>query len=174
METQSAQLMYSRGLGRSFTAQVAAGPEIIHTHGLDVPNRLTGSGLASIGYARKVNRLELRYSRGANGGSGLLQGELSDSVQLSAGRQYRVWSVTANGSYVRNRGIVRQVRSSYDSAGLELTRSIDRIFGTYFSYTYMKQAAGDLCFAGTCALNGDEQVFGFGFNWQPRGWRVGH
>jgi len=98
---------------------------------------------------------------------------MSDGVQLSASHQYRVWGVSANGSYARNGGIEQQRTTSYRSAGLEVTGAINRRVSTYFSYTYLMQGAPNFCLAGTCAFNGDEHIFGFGFTWQPRGWRVG-
>jgi hypothetical protein len=172
-ETHAAQLMYSRVLARDFSAQIGAGPEIVHLRGFAAGNSIVGSGLVSVSYARKHNNLTLQYSRGVNGGSGLLTGANSDTVRLTAARQYRSWSVSANGGYTTNSGITRHVRTISRTAGAQLTRVVYRTVGVYLSYTYLAQSAGSLCVSRTCAYNGDENVFGFGLYWRPRGVRVG-
>jgi hypothetical protein len=173
MEAEMLQLMYTRPLGHSFVAQIGAGPESVHPLGSAARNRLTESGLASIAYRWKQNDITLRYSRGATGGSGLLQGVLTDNVQLSTGHQSRFWGISASAGYARNSGIIQSTTTSYYTAGAQVTRTFHRDMKVYFSYTYLTQDAGTLCVANTCALNSGEHIFGIGFNWNPRGLRVG-
>jgi hypothetical protein len=173
MEAEMVQLMYSRPLGHSFSMQIGAGPDSVHPLGSTAHNLLTESGLASISYRRKQNDITLRYSRGATGGSGLLLGVLSNNVQLSAGHQGRFWGISATGGYARNSGIIQSRTTSYNTEGAQVTRTFHRDMRVYFSYTYLTQDAGTLCVGGTCALNGGEHIFGIGFNWNPRGLRVG-
>ncbi len=172
METHTAQLMYSRVLARDFSAQVAIGPEIVHSRGFGSGNRVSESGSAGVNYSRKRNSAALQYVRGVNGGSGLLQGSATNRVDLSVGHHFRVWSASANGSYMRSSGITQNARTIARSAGLQVNRTLLRTMSAYFSYTYVMQGAGNLCAAGTCAFQGDEHVFGLGLNWSPRGWRV--
>jgi hypothetical protein len=173
MESEMLQLMYSRPLGHSFSMQIGAGPESVHPLGSTAHNRLTESGLAALSYRRKQDHVTLRYTRGANGGSGLLMGVLADNVQLSAGHQGRFWGISATGGYARSSGIIQSVTTSSNTAGAQVTRTFHRNMKVYFSYTYLTQDAGTLCVAGTCALNTHEHIFGIGFHWNPRGLRVG-
>jgi hypothetical protein len=169
-EVHSAQLMYSRLLARNFSAQVSIGPEIIHATG---SSRAVDSGLAAIVYNDRRNQATLQYVRGINGGSGLLRGANSNTIELSADHLYRLWTISFNGAYITNSGVTQNIKSIARSVGAQLTRSFSQTISGYLNYTYLAQSSGALCIENVCGFNGDENVIGVGLSWQMRGLRIG-
>lgn len=183
LATDAVEVLYSRNLTRSLRAEVGAGPEILKVYGFSIPGRTSGAANAGLYYTRRLDSFGLTYSRGINGGSGLLVGANTDTVQFVVGRTYRTWAVGANATYTSNSGIAGIVGANAAyisnsgitagpkvigrSAGGQVSHSLARTVRAYLSYTFMSQGAA-VCSAGLCAFNGAQNLFGFGLQWHPR------
>lgn len=174
MEVQAAQLMFSQLLGRNFSVDGSGGPQLVQSQGLGGGSRVVGAGAAGLAYERKRYRAGVRYWRGVNNGSSLLTGALENSVQASMTRRFRLWSVGCNGTYMTTTGVSQSARVTSRSVEGQLSRDIGPSLGTYLSYTYQMQQAGDLCLGGICAFDDSLHTVGFGFYWHPRGMRFSH
>ena len=174
MEVHAAQLMFSQLLGRNFSANVSGGPQLIQPHSLGGSSSVVGAGAAGLTYEWNRYRAGVRYSRGVNNGSGLLTGGLEDSVQASVTRRFRFWRVECYGTYLTTSGVSQSARVISRSAGGQLSRDLGPSLGTYLSYTYQVQQAGNLCLGDTCAFDDSLHTVGFGFYWHPRGMRFSH
>ncbi len=72
-----------------------------------IPNQLNYYLNAGLGYNRRLNNYNLRYTHGVNGGSGVQPGALSDTVTGSASRTFsQQWAGTASLVYTRTSGLL--------------------------------------------------------------------
>jgi hypothetical protein len=127
------------------------------------------------------------YSRGVNGGSGVLPGALSDSVTGSLAHTYgRNWVASLNAAYTHTSGLTQLVTGIpsaptnvvYDTVfgGAQATRRINTHFSGYISYQAQNQSTNfslPTQNAARNALNGTSQTFGIGITFTPRSTRLG-
>ena len=172
-DTQAFELGYKRQISPSLKAELSFGPEFVHSYGLSYPNSIIAAGSASLNYARNSNSATLRYIRNVNGGAGLLQGAITDTVQFSGGHTYRRWNLTGFASYSSSSELTQNHKVISRTVGTQVSHPTTRNSSAYFSYTYMAQSSGTLCNANVCAFDGGEHVFGIGLEWHPRGVQLG-
>jgi hypothetical protein len=146
IESEGVTFNYSRTWSRSISTTVGAGPETSHGEGFgNFPSRLNASANASITYAGRRIGATLSYSRGVNGGSGVIPGAFSDRVMFGAERPIgRDWSLGLDGSYARsiglfaNSGVQADAESVY--GGVQLSHKLTESLSVFGSYTGIHQS----------------------------------
>jgi hypothetical protein len=183
IETRGINLSYQRLLSRTLSASVSAGPQwVSSSNSLLIPSALNVAANASLSYSRRMTNASLYYSRGVNGGSGVLPGAIADSVGAAVGHSYgRDWVVSASMSYSHTAGLTQlagipgaPAKEIYDTifGGFQVTRRISQRSSGYLSYGAQNQTS-NFFLPGQNALNGTSQTFGIGITFSPRSTRLG-
>jgi hypothetical protein len=146
IESEGVTFSFNRTWSRSISTSVGVGPETTHGEGFGTfPSRLNVSANASVTYAgRRIGGM-LSYSRGVNGGSGVIPGAFSDRVMFGAEHPIgRAWSLGLDGSYARsvglfaNSGVKTDAQSVY--GGVQLSRRLTESLSCFGSYTGIHQS----------------------------------
>jgi hypothetical protein len=184
IETRGINASYQRVLSRTLSASVSAGPQwVSSSNSTLIPSSLNVAASGSISYQRGFTSASVGYSRGVNGGSGVLPGAISDSINASLGHTYgRNWVASLNAGYTHSAGLTQVFNGSsvvptnvvFDSVfgGAQVTRRISLHFSGYASYSAQNQSQNNNI-AVTNALNGTSQTFGVGITFTPRATRLG-
>ena len=173
---------------RALSGTVSIGPQWVNSSSqLGIPSRLSVSGAASATYTRRFGTFNATYSRGANGGSGVLPGAFSDSITGSASRAYgHNWALSGNVGYVRTTGLSSKLNSTlvvlpgvgsygdFDAtfAGGQVTRRLTDAFSAFASYTAFNQTYGNVKNT-PGAIDGLIQSFAIGLSWYPKSTNLG-
>jgi len=188
IETRGLNLSYQRLLSRSLSVNVSAGPQwVSSSNSAVIPSNLNVAVSAGVGYSHGLTNASVSYSRGVNGGSGVLPGALSDSVMASLGHSYgRNWVASLNGAYTHTSGLTllafgvpsAPTNLVYDTVfgGAQVTRRISAHLSGYISYEAQNQSSNYSLPTQTAArnaLNGTSQTFGIGITFSPRSTRLG-
>ena len=191
IETRALNVMYQRLLSRTLSVSGTVGPEwVSSSNGELIPSSLIVSGNASLLYSRRNTNASLTYSRGINGGSGVLPGSLSDSVTFGAGRSYgRDWFFSINGAYTRSAGLtdlqgvnslegtpnpLTPVHEVFNTVygGVEARRRIGNNLSGYLNYTIENQTT-NYSLGAQNASTGTSHTFGIGISFAPRAIHLG-
>jgi hypothetical protein len=192
-QSRSVNLSFQRLLSRTLSVSASVGPQwVSSSNAALIPSRLNVAGNGSLTYSRKFANMYVTYSRGVNGGSGVLPGALSDSVGFGGGRPYgRDWVVSVTGTYTRTSGLTNLTNLN-SLQGIPTTTSttpVNEVFNTiyasvqarrrittnlsgFLSYTAQNQST-NYSLNGVNALSGTSQTFGFGVSFSPRSSRLG-
>jgi hypothetical protein len=188
IETRSLNLSYSRLLSRSLSVNVSAGPQwVSSSNSTVIPSNLNVAVTAGVSYSRGLTNASASYSRGVNGGSGVLPGALSDSISASLGHSYgHNWVAGLSAGYTHTSGLTQlafgvpsaPTNLVYDTVfgGVQVTRRISTHFSGYISYQAQNQSSNyslPTQNAARNALNGTSQTFGIGITFSPRSTRLG-
>jgi hypothetical protein len=183
-QTKGINLSFQRLLSRSLSMSVSAGPLwISSSDSALVPSRLSVAASASLSYNHKLTNASLGYTRGANAGSGVLGGALSDNVSGSVAHTYgRKWVASADVGYTHSTGLQQfliegspvAVNQVYDTVfgGVQLTRGFGPHWSGYTSYTIQHQSSIYSVMTQN-AFIGNSQVFAIGVTFTPRTTRLG-
>lgn len=156
------QFAYGRKITGKLALRVAGGPEITLFR-IPINNssrRVSGSGRGALIYALARGSVELSYTHGVSGGSGVFTGSDLDQVNATWNRQLsRVWRGSVDFGYAKNRQILfvsGLAPLSYDTwlAGAGLSRSLGRTAD--FSVSYQAQIQNSnvaICGNPTCGTN---------------------
>ena len=179
--TEGLMFQYQRQWSRTLSMSVAAGPQRTYGTGaaeVFMPAQLDFVANAGLTYTRKLTSASLTYSRATNGGSGVIYGALTDSLSLSAQRQFsRNWQAAVTGSYFRSVALAQVPGFNENFQGtdgsIQLSRKIGRSFSGYVSYTALTQSTGT---PGTSQniFSGFGQVFSVGLTYSPGAIHPGH
>jgi len=182
-QTKGINLSYTRLWTRSLSTDVSAGPMWIQTSAAPlIPNQLNYYLNAGLGYNRRLNNYNLRYTHGVNGGSGVQPGALSDTVTGSASRTFsQQWAGTASLVYTRTSGLLflvpgvpgtnnNAINTVYGT--LQVTHGFTRTISGYASYTAQNQSVNQGLLTPN-AFNGTSHIFGIGVSWTPQSTRLG-
>jgi hypothetical protein len=183
IETRGINLSYQRLLSRTLSVSVSAGPQWVNSsNDLLIPPALNVAASASLSYSRRSTNASVNYSRGVNGGSGVLPGAISDSIGGGVGRSFgRDWVASVSASYSHTSGLTQLAgipgapsKEIYDTVfgGIQVTRRIGTRFSGYLSYGAQNQTS-NFFLPGQNALNGTSQTFGIGITYSPRSTRLG-
>lgn len=184
--SQTADIGYSHQFSRVLSMDASAGPQwtsidsqasqlfpgLTQTTGTTVNLFMN----ADLNYAGKSTSYSLGYSRGTNGGFGVLPGGRTDSIHFSASKTYaRVWNVAATAAYSRTTAILSGASFAPNTfvAGLQASRALGRNFSAYGSYTLEKQSTSGTNIAVFDLFSGSFQVASFGVTYSPRPLRFG-
>jgi len=168
---QVVHLEYGRKITGRMGLKLAGGPELT-TLRIPIANMrrtLSGSGSTSLSYALSQGTgLELHYTHGVSGGSGVFTGAISDQVGAGLSKQLtRVWSGNLNFGYARNGQILAAAGAPrFDNwfAGAGLSRAIGHM--TFFSLGYQAQINAGSAIPGS-ASNAVHQIY-LSFQWHTR------
>jgi hypothetical protein len=191
-QTRGINVSYQRVLSRTLSAGGSVGPLwVSSSNSALIPSTLDVAGSARLEYSSgRSTSASLYYTRGVNGGSGVLPGALADSVGLGAGRAYgRNWVVSLSGAYTRTSGLkdlagpgspqgspnpVTPTHEVYQTVygGVQLRRRFSTNFSGFFSYTAQNQST-NYSLGAQNALSGTSQTFGIGISFSPRSTSLG-
>lgn len=183
-QTKAINLGYQRRLSRSLSMSVAGGPLwISSSNSALIPSRLALSASASVSYTRGFTNANVSYNRGANSGSGVIPGAISDIVLGSVARTFdRKWVASADGGYSHANGLAEYTvggslvgaNEIYNTTfgGIQVTRGFGAHYSTYASFTVQHQT-GNFAANGLNAFNGTAEVFAVGVSFTPRSTRLG-
>ncbi len=183
-QTKGINLSFQRLLSHSLSMSVSAGPLwISSSDSALVPSRLSVSASASLNYNRKLTNASVGYTRGANAGSGVLGGALSDNITGTVAHTFdRRWVASANMGYSRSTGLQQflvagspvGVNQVFDTVffGAQLTRGFGPHWSGYTSYTVEHQSSVYSVMTQN-AFIGNTQIFGIGVTFTPGTTRLG-
>jgi hypothetical protein len=183
-QSKGINVTYQRLLSRTLSVSGSVGPQWISSSNSElIPSTLNVAVNVNLAYSRKDTNASLFYSRGVNGGSGVLPGAFSNSVGFGVGRTYgRNWAASISGAYSHTAGLTYLAGTSsldpayetYDTVfgGVQVTRRFGTNFSGYLTYTAQNQTTND-AFGAQNALNGTSQTFGVGVTFSPRSTRLG-
>jgi hypothetical protein len=157
--------------------QVGAGPEFNY----DMPvgssisvGRTLISANAGLNYQFKESSITASFTRGVNGGSGIITGSSSDTAQLSANHQLgRRTTIYGNFGYSFNQSLPQQSGTTTTYQGFFGGAGLDYKIGPradfYANYNYLHQNAnGPVCTGPACAVSFNRQQIFIGFNFDFR------
>jgi len=182
------QVSYGRRITGELAFQVAAGPEIAllqlplsgASGSTSTPANSTQVGWSlntSLNYQLRRTALNLTYSHGLSGGSGILAGSTADTVSGYVTRQVtRKLGAQWNLGYSRNRGLaVAGVTSpaaqgsqtfDYWFTGLNLNHPLGRALKVFLSYQLQYQNSNAaFCVGATCQSSFVRHLVSAGFSW---------
>lgn len=153
---------YGRKITGRMALQTYGGPEIAtFAKPLGKQNRrISGAGGATLSYQLSKNALDLRYSRGVSGGSGVFVGAVTDQIQAGLSRNFgRAWQGRLQFGYAHNKGVggaqtIAAAGQSYNSwfGGGGLSRSLGPNASFSVGYTARIQTTSvSPCPAGGCS-----------------------
>jgi hypothetical protein len=183
-QTKGVNLGYQRRLTRSLSMSASGGPLwISSSNSTLIPSRLALAASASLSYTRGLTNASVSYNRGANGGSGVIPGALSDIILASVARTFgRKWVASADGGYSHASGLTEYavagslvgVNEVYDSGfgGVQVTRGFGAHYSTYASFSVQHQTS-NYAASGFNAFQGTSETFAVGVTFTPRSTRLG-
>lgn len=168
--TQNVQFGYSHLLAGRMSFQASGGIEFIDSSNMgESLNRIRFSGNGSLNYKGARTSLGLSYFAGSTGGSGVLNGAGTQSVEFRLGQEFtRNWTGALSVGYSHNSGLFQA--QSYDTlyASPGLRRAVTRNLGLTFNYTYQRQLTSSSCVASACGtLARNLLTFGFDYRFRP-------
>ncbi len=184
IETRGLNLAYERVLSRTLSMSLSAGPQwVSSSNSTLVPASLNVAASANLSYQRRLTSASVGYTRGVNGGSGVLAGALADSVVGYLGHTYgRRWVTsltttfthTAGLTQLANGGSVVPVNEVFETiyGGAQVTRAFGTHFSGYVSFSTQHQTT-NLPSGAPNAQLGTSQTFGVGVTYTPRSTRLG-
>ena len=179
--TEGLMFQYQRQWSRALSMSVSVGPQRTYGTGAAeafMPAQLDFAANAGLTYTRKLTSASLIYTRATNAGSGVIYGALTDSLSLSAQRQFsRNWEGAVTGSYFRSAALM-QVPGFNESfqgtdGSIQASRKISRSFSAYASYTALTQSAITPGVSQN-VFSGFSQVFAAGITYSPGPIHPGH
>jgi hypothetical protein len=181
-QSKGINVTYQRLLSRTLSVSGTVGPQWVSSSNSSlIPSTLNVAASANLTYSRKFTTASLSYTRGVNGGSGVLPGAFSDGVGFGVSRAYgRNWVASLNGAYTRTSGLTYIVNSLvpthelYDTVygGVQVTRRFSTNFSGYLTYTALNQST-NFSAGPQNVLSGTSQIFGIGVTFSPRSTRLG-
>jgi hypothetical protein len=184
--THTAQATYGRRVTGRLAFQIAGGPEIavlqmpISTSPGSTPATSTThvywSLNANVQYALARTAFTAAYSHGVGGGSGVLAGSLTDTVNGSVTRQMsRTFSSGVLGGYSRNQGVTVTTSTlsnqsfDYWYGGANLSYPIGRSLGLTVAYQLQYQTSNQsFCVGPTCGTSVIRHMISLGIGWHER------
>jgi hypothetical protein len=184
IETRGVNVSYQRLLSKTLSVSASAGPQWINSSNSTlIPSSLNVAATGTLTYSRALTNATVSYSRGVNGGSGVVSGALADSVSGSLSHSYgRNWVASLNAGYAHTSGLTNlafvtpgaPTNVVYNTifGGVQATRRINTHFSGYISYEAQNQS-NNFSLAAQNALNGTSHTFGIGITFVPRSTRLG-
>jgi hypothetical protein len=193
-DTHTAQVSYGRMVSGRVAFQIAAGPQIVIAQiPFSVSGGSSGSGSGtgtasnattlnwslntSLTWTGRRNNFGVTYYHGANNGSGVLAGAISDTVSASLQRaSSRTFSSGLAGGYSRSEGVlvgtttVSNQEYDYWYGSASLSHPVGRTLGLTLSYTVQYQVPHSAaCVTGVaCGTSILTNLIAFGVGWHQR------
>ena len=160
--------MYARSLTGQLAFELGAGPQWLVASGVEMSQPgLDWQGRGSLTYSRKLVDLRGSAMRTITGGSGILNGAMTNLVEASVThRMSRSYYANYGAALAHNTGIVNGERYNNQYVSATLMRNATRGVGAFVTYTLQQQQAPG-CVSG-CSFIGLRQLFGVGISWGTR------
>jgi hypothetical protein len=187
-QSQEINLSYQRLLSRTLNVSASIGPLwVSSSNSALIPSTLSVAGSGSLTYSQRSTHASVFFSRGVNGGSGVLPGALSDVVGFGAGRKYgRDWVVSLTGAYVYTSGLTdlntlegnpvspTPVHEIFETVygGVQARRRISTNLSGFLSFTAQNQST-NYSLGAQNAFSGTSETFGIGISFSPRSTNLG-
>ena len=170
--TNAATFGYLRQWNRRLDTNVSVGPEWVSSlDPAEVPNSIRLSAVAALNYQLHFGELAVHYNHGTNGGAGYLLGAEFDAARVSVSREFlKNLTLGVDGAYTRTEGLSKNGVTNAKFAGVQATRRIGEYMTVFANYTAADQNTSSPLYS--TALNGLEQIVGFGLTYSPRGTRL--
>jgi hypothetical protein len=164
-ETHTAEFRYGRRITGRLGFELWGGPQFNHYDSGPVTQRdVIASGGVNLRYRTRVTEYWVGYSRGVQGGSGVLLGSVADSVAGSVSRGIgRNWSVGLNGGYSRNGALITGSKFNSGFGRVVVRRSLGQYTGVGANYSLLRQTGN--CVAGNCPFF-TRHIIGVSFDWR--------
>ena len=183
IDDHSVQLAYGRRITGRLALQLSAGPEIyIVSDPVSGSGRLlTWTAQSGLTYQFRRSSLAVSYATYLAGGSGVLNGSQSHSVQMTVTQRLsRMWSGSLDAGFARNtalQGTTTQTNTAFNTwyGGFNLSRPLGRYTNLYFNYYLQRQTGTDpsSCITGgVCSTSLLRHHFGVGVNFHSRPYRL--
>jgi hypothetical protein len=166
------EVTFTRQWSRRLKSTIGFGPQWMHSSDSSLlPASTYLAGNAELAYTLGSTSARLLYVRGLNGGSGISEGGVTDSVQLGISRVLsRDWTFAFTGSFARTDAMISAGVTTTKYGGSQISRRLGRYASAYLSYTVMAQSTPTTSLGN--ALSGLTHVFGVGFGFSPRETRL--
>jgi hypothetical protein len=108
--SQGGEVTFMRQWSRNLKSDIGLGPQWMHSSDSTLLQESTSvAGSAGLTYTPdSATSMNLRYIRGLNGGSGVVEGGMTDSVQLGISRVLsREWTLALMGSFMRTDAVCK-------------------------------------------------------------------
>ena len=183
-QTKGLNFSYQRTLSRALSVGASVGPQwVSSSNSAIIPSSLQLAISANLSYVHRYTHASLLYSRGVNGGSGVIPGALSDTVSAAVGRPYgRDWVVSLTAAYLRTSGLEQFATGASSGStnvvfntvngGVQVTRRISNSLSGFASYTAEHQSYNSLVSTQN-AFGGTSNFIGIGITFTPRSTRLG-
>ena len=163
-ETHTAEFRYGRRITGRLGFELWGGPQFnYYNSGPLLQRDVIASGGVNFHYRTRVTEYWVGYSRGVQGGSGILLGSVADSVAGNVSRDVgRNWSVVLNGGYSRNGALITGSKFNSGFGRVSLRRSLGQYTGVGANYSLLRQTGN--CVAGNCPFF-TRHIIGVSFDW---------
>jgi hypothetical protein len=172
IETEGINFVDNRTWSRRISTTVSVGPERTHGEGFGDFKPETNLGVsASATFAGRNTGYYASYSRGVNGGSGVIPGAFTDTATIGLNRKLgRSWVMGLDGSYSRSVALfsVDDLRTRIQSifGAVQLSRRLTESLSFYTGYTAIDQSISSS--TGTAnAYSGLNHTISFGITFSP-------
>jgi hypothetical protein len=169
--------------GQRITGRLAfhggIGPEIntfTPVGGPSAGSRIAWAANAGISYSFDRTTLDGSFSRSISGGAGILLAAVTNSFQISAGRQMgQWWAIRGMFGYASNKTLPQAstILTSFNGLyiGAGFTRQIGERSSLFFNYNFIHQSTNAVCGGPACAGPFARHQFwmGFSFDFRPIG-----
>lgn len=190
-DTRGINFEIQRLVTRFINLDVSVGPQWLKSSDQAlIPSTTSVAVSSSLVYSRRQTTASIGYSRGANGGSGVQPGGISNSAQALAQHNFgRDWSTSASLSYSHTTSLASTgsflpgnvpagyflpgtLNSVY--GGLQANRRISQRWSAYASYTAQHQSSSNSNGSiSPYAFQGTSNIVGVGVSFTPRAARLG-
>jgi len=162
---------YGRQVSGRLVFQISGGPELIafHDYTPSEGNVVTWNLTAGLQYRLRRSGFSANFTRGANAGSGVFYGSISDSVTGGVNHQFSRFltgAVNVGYSINHNLTIVPGVANQYQNyfVGASLGRQLGRYAQLSVNYGAQQQPYGGICPVTNCGTNRILQTIGVALN----------
>ncbi|MGE0406164.1 MAG: hypothetical protein AB7O65_07690 [Candidatus Korobacteraceae bacterium] len=174
VQTHAVLAGYSRRLTPRMVVQLSAGPQIQTRAAQGLPNTTQWTTSNALLFQMRRSAVNLTYSAGIVGGSGVYGAAENHTVQAALSRPLgRFWGAGFNFGYALNSGVdaFSSIRAQY--GGITMSRRAAGA-GLSLSYQFQHQSIGGTCTGLACsAFGGWRHTVGLGLDWVFRPVRIG-
>jgi hypothetical protein len=164
---QQVDLGYAHQLNGRLVFQISAGPELIafHNYVPSAGNELTWNLNTGLQYRLRRSSLGAGFTHGANAGSGVFFGSVSDSASGNVSHEFSRFLIGAvNVGYSFNSNLATTVGTANEYHNWFVGASLGRELGRYahlsFNYGAQQQPSEGVCPVESCGTNSVVQTIG--------------
>jgi hypothetical protein len=168
IDSSSPMFGFTRAWNRTTSTNISVGPEWVSSNNKSaIPSSTVLSINAGIAYQLHQGMAAFSYSRGTEGGSGLMVGSTADSLSASLSREIqKQFTVEATADYRRTQGLGTKGVVDSKIAAVQASTQLSRHLSCFASYTAATQSSSAQLPSN--ALSQLIQTASFGMVYSPR------